>query len=101
MLFNINKDILAGPDGFSYAFYHSCSEPIAKDIEYADKNFFSGTPVPRSFTATIITLIPKTEAPHTWNDFRPISLCKVVNKILPELLYNKITGSVPNLISPS
>ncbi|KAL0444810.1 UNVERIFIED_CONTAM: hypothetical protein Slati_2203700 [Sesamum latifolium] len=57
--------------------------------------------MPGSVTTTTITLIPKTEAPQTWSDFRPISLCNVTNKILSKLLYNKIVGSFPQIISPS
>ncbi|KAL0287127.1 UNVERIFIED_CONTAM: hypothetical protein Sradi_7130100 [Sesamum radiatum] len=62
---------------------------------------FSGTPMPRSFTATTIVLIPKADSPQTWNDFRPISLCNVTNKILSKLLYRRISQALPELISPS
>ncbi|KAL0448794.1 UNVERIFIED_CONTAM: hypothetical protein Slati_1435800 [Sesamum latifolium] len=57
--------------------------------------------MPRSFTATTIVLIPKVDSPQTWNDFRPISLCNVTNKILSKLLYRRISQALPELISPS
>ncbi|KAL0287687.1 UNVERIFIED_CONTAM: hypothetical protein Sradi_7118900 [Sesamum radiatum] len=57
--------------------------------------------MPRSFTATTIVLIAKVDSPQTWNDFRPISLCNVTNKILSKLLYRKISQTLPDLISPS
>ncbi|KAL0440261.1 UNVERIFIED_CONTAM: hypothetical protein Slati_2509100 [Sesamum latifolium] len=57
--------------------------------------------MPRSFTTTIIVLISKVASLQTWNDFRPISLCNVTNKILSELLYNKLSRTLPDLISPS
>ncbi|KAL0386457.1 UNVERIFIED_CONTAM: LINE-1 reverse transcriptase [Sesamum latifolium] len=86
-VFSIDKESVAGPDGFSSAFYQACWEFIARDIYDAVRDFFSGTPMPRSFTATTIVLIPKVDSPQTWNDFRPISLCNVTNKILSKLLY--------------
>ncbi|KAL2226306.1 UNVERIFIED_CONTAM: hypothetical protein Sindi_1989300 [Sesamum indicum] len=57
--------------------------------------------MPRSFTATTIVLIPKVDSPQTWNDFRPISLCNVTNKIMSKLIYNKLYHTLPDLITPS
>ncbi|KAL0281700.1 UNVERIFIED_CONTAM: LINE-1 reverse transcriptase [Sesamum radiatum] len=71
-VFSIDKNSVAGPDGFSSSFYHACWDFIARDIYDAVRDFFSGTPMPRSFTATTIVLIPKVDSPQTWNDFRPI-----------------------------
>ncbi|KAL0283184.1 UNVERIFIED_CONTAM: hypothetical protein Sangu_2905200 [Sesamum angustifolium] len=55
----------------------------------------------RSFKATTIVLIPKVDSPQTWNDFRPIFLCNVSNKILSKLLYKKIPHALPDIISPN
>ncbi|KAL0434222.1 UNVERIFIED_CONTAM: hypothetical protein Slati_2756500 [Sesamum latifolium] len=57
--------------------------------------------MPRSFTATTIVLILKVDSPQTWNDFRPISLCNVTNKIMSKLLYKKLSQALPNLTFPS
>ncbi|KAL0405921.1 UNVERIFIED_CONTAM: hypothetical protein Slati_3906000 [Sesamum latifolium] len=100
-VFGFDKDSVAGPDGFSSAFYQACWEFIATDRYEAIMDFFCGTPMPRSFTATTIVLILKADSPQTWNDFRPIFLCNVTNKILSKLLYNKLAQTLPNLISPS
>ncbi|KAL0281811.1 UNVERIFIED_CONTAM: LINE-1 reverse transcriptase [Sesamum radiatum] len=94
-VFSIDKNSVAGPDGFSSSFYHACWDFIARDIYDAVRDFFSGTPMPRSFTATTIVLIPKVDFPQTWNDFRPISLCNVTNKILSKLLYRRISQALP------
>ncbi|KAL0420356.1 UNVERIFIED_CONTAM: hypothetical protein Slati_3058500 [Sesamum latifolium] len=72
IVFSIDKDSVAGPDGFSSAFYQACWDFIAIDIQDAVRDFFCGTPMPRSFKATTIVLIPKVDSPQTWNDFRPI-----------------------------
>ncbi|KAL0455183.1 UNVERIFIED_CONTAM: hypothetical protein Slati_0857500 [Sesamum latifolium] len=100
VVFSINKDNAARPDGFTSTFYQSCWEFIAKDIWEASKDFFAGTPMPRS-TSTIITLIPKIDSPQSWSDFKPIFLCNVTNKIMTKLLYNKLAPLLPTLISPS
>ncbi|KAL2237562.1 UNVERIFIED_CONTAM: hypothetical protein Sindi_0947900 [Sesamum indicum] len=100
-VFSIDKDSVAGLDGFSSAFYQACWDFIAIDIFEAVKDFFHRTQMPRSFTATTIVLVPKVESPQTWNDFRPISLCNVTNKILSKLIYNKLHNTLPDLIFPS
>ncbi|KAL0439633.1 UNVERIFIED_CONTAM: hypothetical protein Slati_2446300 [Sesamum latifolium] len=101
IVFIIDKESVVGPDRYSSAFHQACWEFIAGDICDAVRDFFSGTPMPRSFTATIIVLISKVDSPQTWNDFRPISLCNFTNKILSKLLYRKISQALPELISPS
>ncbi|KAL0433100.1 UNVERIFIED_CONTAM: hypothetical protein Slati_2644300 [Sesamum latifolium] len=63
IIFSIDKESVAGPDGFSSAFYQACWEFIARDIYDASRDFFSGTPMPRSFTATTIVLVPKVDSP--------------------------------------
>ena len=44
--------------------------------------------VPSILNATFIALIPKTEKPLTFDDFRPISLCNLVYKIITKILSN-------------
>ncbi|KAL2248287.1 UNVERIFIED_CONTAM: hypothetical protein Sindi_2681000 [Sesamum indicum] len=101
VVFSINKDSAAGPDGFSSAFFQSCWNTIAEDNTAAVMDFFRGTHMPRSFSATTIILIPKNDSPQSWSEFRPISLCNVTNTILSKLLYTKISQALPDLISPS
>ncbi|KAL2247824.1 UNVERIFIED_CONTAM: hypothetical protein Sindi_2634700 [Sesamum indicum] len=62
-VFSIDKDSVAGPNGFSSALYQACWDFIAIDIFEVVKDFFYGTPMPRSFTATTIVLVPKLESP--------------------------------------
>ncbi|KAI3461929.1 hypothetical protein Pfo_018592 [Paulownia fortunei] len=88
-------------DGFSALFFQHCWDFIQEDVRDAVEDFFSGTPMPRSFTATTLVLIPKTDSPDTWNDFRPISLCNVTNKIITKLLSLRLAKLLPDLIAPS
>ncbi|KAL2226750.1 UNVERIFIED_CONTAM: hypothetical protein Sindi_2033700 [Sesamum indicum] len=101
VVFSINKDSVAGPDGFSSAFFQACWNTIAEDVSAAVMDFFRGTAMPRSFSATSIILIPKNDSPQSWSEFKPISLCNVTNKILSKLFYTKISQALLDLISPS
>ncbi|KAL0433843.1 UNVERIFIED_CONTAM: hypothetical protein Slati_2718600 [Sesamum latifolium] len=94
------SDSTAGPDGFSAHFYQSCWDIIGKDLHDAVSDFFLGASPPKNFTTTTIVLIPKTEAPATWKDFRPISLCNVTGKILSKIVNNQMASLLPKIISP-
>ncbi|KAL0439291.1 UNVERIFIED_CONTAM: hypothetical protein Slati_2412100 [Sesamum latifolium] len=83
IVFSIDKESVAGPDGFSSAFYQACWDFIARDIYDVVRDFFSGTPMPRSFTTTTIIIIPKVDPlrPGTISDLSlyamsPIKFCQ-------------------------
>lgn len=98
MVFGIHPDSVVRPDA-SLFFLH-CWDIIKGDIYEAVLEFFNGIPLPRSFTTSTIVLIPKTEAPKSWNEYRPINLCNVINKIFSKLLNNRIAEILPEIISP-
>ncbi|XP_073051335.1 uncharacterized protein [Primulina eburnea] len=100
-VFSIHRDSAAGPDGYSSAFFQHCWEIIHQDVFAAVLDFFCGSPMLQSFTATTITLIPKVDGAQAWTDFRPISLCNVTNKIISKLLYSRLSKVVGKLISPN
>lgn len=53
----------------------------------------------RPINKTCISLIPKIEAPKFLTDYRPISLCSVVYKIIAKALANRLKKALEVVVS--
>ena len=56
--------------------------------------------VPEYLNKTLITLIPKKRNPETLNNYRPISLCNTIYKMVTKIIVARIRPLLPDLISP-
>ncbi|KAL0367744.1 UNVERIFIED_CONTAM: hypothetical protein Sradi_3664500 [Sesamum radiatum] len=65
VVFDMAAESTAGPDGFNASFYQRCWETVKFDVTEAAQDFLNGTPLPVSFTATTIVLIPRSRILHT------------------------------------
>ena len=55
----------------------------------------------KELNQTFILLIPKKEDPRHLEDFRPISLCKKIYKVLTKIMDNYIKPLLDNFIGPN
>lgn len=69
-MMKMDADSASGPDGFSGLFYQKCRSIISEDVIDAVSEFFEGKSMPRSYTATSLTLIPKVNDPKSFEDVR-------------------------------
>ncbi|KAL6586072.1 hypothetical protein OROMI_002716 [Orobanche minor] len=98
-VFDMEGDSVAGPDGFGIKFFQICWDIISSDVFDAVVDFFSGSPMPRAFTTTTISLIPKNNNPQSWKDFRPISLYNSTYKIISKILSKRLASILPSFIN--
>ena len=62
--------------------------------------FFHSSSLLKPLNHTFITLVPKTPFPENINQFRPISLCDVIYKIIAKILVNRLKPFMDHLITP-
>jgi hypothetical protein len=62
--------------------------------------FFETRVMPEGVNETTIVLLPKKEAPDCLKDFRPISLCNVIYKVVSNCLVNRMRPLLDDLIGP-
>ena len=88
-----------GPDGMPPIFYQSYWHVVGKDISSAVLYcLHSGTLLP-SLNHTYVTLIPNTKSPERVTEYRPISLCNIIYKLISKVLANRLKKILPHVIS--
>ncbi|KAL0439801.1 UNVERIFIED_CONTAM: hypothetical protein Slati_2463100 [Sesamum latifolium] len=100
-LFDIEEDRAPGPDGYSSGFSKAAWPIVGDEVTRAVLNFFATGRLLKQVNATLLTLIPKVSAPNLVVDFRPISCCNVIYKIISKLLVLRLRVILGKLVSPS
>ncbi|KAK4384062.1 Retrovirus-related Pol polyprotein from type-2 retrotransposable element R2DM [Sesamum angolense] len=99
--FDIEEDKAPGPDGFSSGFFKAAWPVVGEEVSKAIIDFFKTGRLLKQLNATLLTLIPKVRTPHSVAEFRPISCCNVVYKVISKIIVSRIREILDLLISPS
>lgn len=90
-----------GIDGFSALFYQKFWDIIRDDTCAEVLQFLNNGDLDTKLNLSQIILIPKKEEAKKVEDYRPISLCNVVMKLITKALANRLSEFLPLLISPN
>ena len=71
------------------------------DVTLVVLNALNSSVVPESLNSTFIALIRKFKHPKRVADFRPISLCNVVCKLISKVLVNRLKKFLASAIPES
>ena len=88
-----------GPDGFHAAFFQRNWAVVGGSVTDMCLNILNGDLRVDELNTTLICLIPKVKNPRKVSDFRPISLCNVLYKLITKTIANRLKNVLGSIIS--
>jgi hypothetical protein len=100
-MFQIGPLKASGPDGLPDRFFQRNWLTLKEDVITAVNLFFETDHMPEGVNDTCVVLIPKINHPESLKDFRPISLCNVIYKVVSKCIVNRIRPMLQDIILTS
>ena len=87
-----------GSDGMSPVFFQRYWDIVGPNVVVCVLNILRTGVIPYGLNDTYICLIPKVNCPQKMTEFRPISLCNVIYKLVSKVLANRLKKILPDVI---
>jgi hypothetical protein len=87
-----------GPDGLPALFFQKYWHIVGEEVQLLVLNILNFNGEPHDINKTFLVLIPKCKNPSSPKDFRPISLCNVVMKIVTKVIANRLKATLSDVI---
>ncbi|KAL4328991.1 hypothetical protein AHAS_Ahas13G0255400 [Arachis hypogaea] len=95
-----NVEQAPGADGFQAFFFKEYWEVVGTEVWELVKKAFAGFDLDSALFDTLVVLIPKVDNPSRMKEFRPISLCNVIYKIITKVVVERLRPFLQDIISP-
>lgn len=89
-----------GPDGLHPYFYQKYWAQVKSQVIGFCKDIFNTKQIPQELNKTYLCLIPKTKQPSQITQYRPISLCNTLYKLITKIIVKQIKPLLMTIISP-
>ena len=89
-----------GPDGLHAGFFQRFWLVVGDSVVEEVKRVFIERKVPDYLNRTLIVLIPKIQGPKTIGNYRSISLCNTIYKIISKVIVARLRPHLEHLVSP-
>src|ERR1044072_6799110 len=94
----MNPTKAPGMDGLPALFYQNFWHIIGDEVSSLCLRILHGQLSPDFLNQTLLVLIPKTKRPDHANQFRPISLCNVIFKIITKTIATRLKLILPHIV---
>lgn len=99
MKLNANKT--PGADGYTSGFFKAGWALLGSEVISSISAFLYTGFLPSATNATVLCLVPKRPGASSISDYRPISCCNTLNKVISKLLVHRLKPILPALILPN
>ena len=100
VLWSLKAFKASGLDGLHAGFFQRFWPTVGKSVVDEVKKIFEERKIPEYLNKTYIVLIPKIQGPKTLGNFRPISLCNTIYKVVTKIIVARLRPLLEKLISP-
>ncbi|KAL9687437.1 hypothetical protein QQ045_031839 [Rhodiola kirilowii] len=90
-----------GPDGFSASFFRKNWSVLGREFCIAIRHCFRHNALPKGTNTTFIALVPKSNLAAVPEDYRSISCCNVMYKVIVGILAKRIKEVIKDIIDPA
>lgn len=87
-----------GPDGMCPMFFQTYWHIVGQSVMETVIEILRGAQIPSKLNKTFIALIPKNSKANRMSDFRPISLCNVISKLVSKVLANRLKRFLDKIV---
>ena len=87
-----------GLDGLHAGFFQRFWLIVENSVKNEVKSIFSSWTIPEYLNKTLITLIPKCKSPESLSNYRPISLCNTLYKMVTKIIVARILPFLLKLV---
>ena len=99
-LFSMGEWKAPGPDSFPPGFYRKAWPIVGNTVVDFVRKVWSNPNDIQCVNKTDICLIPKVDKPEFVTQFRPISLCNTIYKVVTKVVVNRLKEVIDDIVSP-
>lgn len=100
-LLRLNPNKAPGPDGLTSGFYKAAWSIIGVEVTDSIAAFFTSAFLPAALNSTILSLVPKHPGASAITEYRPISCCTTIYKLISKILVAKLKPLLHDLVLPN
>lgn len=98
-VFQLGASKAPGANGYNGFFFQNYWHLVGPDVIAAILHFFTSGIMPPSLNSIDPVLLPKVLDPEELSQFRPISLCNFLYKVVSKVLVDRLKSYLPDIIS--